>query len=75
MVVGIDLAVHSSSIPEGTKKIKFRSVAYFSSRANSVFIHHIHHAIHHVLTTKKPHLHPTFFETPSKIAAKSPKST
>jgi hypothetical protein len=36
---------------------------------------HVHHAIHHVFTTKNHMFHHTFSETPLKNAHKTPKST
>jgi hypothetical protein len=36
---------------------------------------HIHHAIHHVFTTKNHMFHHTFSETPLKNAHKTPKSS
>jgi hypothetical protein len=36
------------------EKIKFTTVAHFSAQKNTLPKHHVYHAIHHVLTTKKP---------------------
>jgi len=37
-------------------KIKFTNVSHFSEQKNTLPNHHVYHAIHHVLTSKKPHL-------------------
>jgi hypothetical protein len=49
------------------RKIKLKNVAHFSPLKNAVFLHHVYHAFHHVLTIKKPRPATTFFQnTPQK---------
>jgi len=50
------------------EKIKLKNVAYFSMPGNAPPKHHVHHAFHHNLTSKKPRAATLFFQKhPSKM--------
>jgi hypothetical protein len=48
------------------KKIKFTNVSCFSEQKNTLPNHHVYHAIHHVLTSKKPRSKRRFFANPQQ---------
>jgi len=49
-----------------TKKIKFINLSHFSDRKNTLPNHHVYHAIHHVLTSKKPQSKRHFPQNPQQ---------
>jgi hypothetical protein len=51
-------------------KINFKTVAHFSSIKKHPSTHHVHHTIHHKLTTKNHHFEAISSETPEKMSVR-----